>query len=72
MSYMEKNAWDRAVSAELRRSKRLGFLYQQPTRYDRNETYGRNEVIRLSNVKGIFAKYRLTPTLRVRRINNEQ
>ena len=72
MSYEYQNPWDRAVSAEYRRCKRLGFNWQQPTRSYRNETYDRRETIKLTNVKGVIARYHLTRTGRVRRIEDEQ
>ncbi len=62
------NAWDRAVAAEARRCRRLEFIFQQPScdRQD-GDYHAAAGLVKLGNVRGMMATYRVGPTGRIAR-----
>ncbi len=56
-----KDGWDRAVSAERRRCKRMGYIFDQPAGDWREDDYRVGDLVKLGNVKGLMATYRVGP-----------
>lgn len=63
-------AWDRAVAAEWRRCKRMGFIFQQPGVGWRQDDYRAGDLVELGNCNGALATYRVGPTGRVTRMRD--
>ena len=64
------DAWDRAVAAEARRCEKLGFVFQQPNIGWRQDAYWPGDLVKLGNVRGPLATYRVGPTGRVTRMHD--
>ena len=62
-----ENAWNRAVAAEHRRSKRLGFIWTQPSTSWRKDDYAKHDLVKLGNCNGVIATYQVGPTGRITR-----
>ena len=67
-SQADENEWDRAIAAEARRCRRMGLIFSQPACGWREDDYGVGDTVRLGNVNGVIAMYRVTPTGRIRRL----
>ncbi len=70
MSYYDSEVADRAVGAFWRWSKRAGYIWNQPNRYDTTTTESKGRsVVEIRNCNGLLAKYEELPSGRLRRVN---
>lgn len=65
-----KNALDKAVAAERRRCKRMGYIFDQPAGDLREDDYRVGDLVKLGNVRGLMATYRVGPTGRIARVQD--
>jgi hypothetical protein len=62
----------RPVAAERRRCERKGFIFDQPSCDWREEEYGPGDLVKLGNVNGPIATYRVRQTGRIARVSGAE
>jgi hypothetical protein len=60
------------VAAERRRCERKGFIFDQPSCDWREEEYGPGDLVKLGNVNGPIATYRVRQTGRIARVSGAE
>ena len=67
MSKRYRNAWDRAVECERRRCRKLGLVWNRPSRDWRHDDYSVNEIFAIGNSDGAIATHKVSKTGRIQR-----
>jgi hypothetical protein len=58
--------------AEAKRCRRLGFIFDQPACAWRADDYRANDLVKLGNVRGPLATYRVGPAGRIARVRDAE